>query len=56
MVRRLGPDSRAELLQRDEPARVYRIDRELLEPLQRAFALTDARPDPLRGSTSETTT
>ncbi|MDQ0408681.1 hypothetical protein ABVB69_34960 [Streptomyces sp. NPDC000349] len=55
VVRRLGPDNRAKLLQRDEQARVYRIDRKLLEPLRRVFALADARTDLLRGGPSETT-
>lgn len=38
----------APLLQRDEQARVYRIDPPLVEGLRRAFALADARPDLLR--------
>ncbi|MHA5051095.1 hypothetical protein [Streptomyces sp. SD15] len=36
------------LLQRDERARLYRIDRALVEGLARAFAIADARPDLLR--------
>ncbi|MDT0616598.1 hypothetical protein RM812_41710, partial [Streptomyces sp. DSM 40712] len=48
VVRRMGPASGVKLLQRDEQARVYRIERELLEPLRRAFSVADARPDLLR--------
>ncbi|MZD58731.1 hypothetical protein GTX07_33690 [Streptomyces sp. SID5606] len=55
VVPRLGPDNRAKLLQRDEQARVYRIDRELLEPIRRIFALADVRTDLLRGGPSEAT-
>ncbi|MEU8852702.1 hypothetical protein AB0C70_42270 [Streptomyces sp. NPDC048564] len=47
--RRIGPDSAGPLLQRDERARLYRIDRALVAGLARAFALADARPDLLRG-------
>ncbi|WP_405933607.1 hypothetical protein [Streptomyces sp. NBC_00827] len=47
--RRIGPTGADRLLQRDERARLYRIDRPLVEGLTRAFALADARPDLLRG-------
>ncbi|MFD9445592.1 hypothetical protein ACFWBR_42670 [Streptomyces sp. NPDC060006] len=47
--RRIGPDTAGPLLQRDERARLYGIDRALVEGLARAFALADARPDLLRG-------
>ena len=49
--RRVGPagsTSSARLLQRDERARLYHIDRVLVEGLRRAFAIADARPDLLR--------
>ncbi|MDT0468517.1 hypothetical protein [Streptomyces gibsoniae] len=36
-------------LQRDERARLYRIDNTLFAGLVRAFAMADARPDLLRG-------
>ncbi|MEH0441856.1 hypothetical protein QBA74_41330 [Streptomyces scabiei] len=48
--RRVGPDGAGPLLQRDEPARRYRIDDVLVAGLQRVFALADARPDLLRGT------
>ncbi|MFI0818620.1 hypothetical protein ACH4TX_19260 [Streptomyces sp. NPDC021098] len=44
-----GSISSAQLLQRDERARRYHIDRVLVEALRRAFAIADARPDLLRG-------
>ncbi|MEU3297148.1 hypothetical protein ABZ722_33020 [Streptomyces longwoodensis] len=47
--RRVGPDRARPLLQRDERARLYRIDDVLVTGLQRAFALADVRPDLLRG-------
>jgi hypothetical protein len=46
--RRVGPAGAHQLLQRDERARLYRIDRVLVEGIQRAFVLADARPDLLR--------
>ncbi|MGI5430824.1 hypothetical protein [Streptomyces sp. CA-179760] len=46
--RRVGPAGAGQLLQRDEQARLYRIDRALVEGLQRAFALADCRPDLMR--------
>ncbi|GAA4339972.1 hypothetical protein GCM10023086_75280 [Streptomyces venetus] len=46
--RRLGPAGAHQLLQRDERARLYHIDRDLVEGLQRAFVLADARPDLMR--------
>ncbi|MEU6594098.1 hypothetical protein ABZ923_33640 [Streptomyces sp. NPDC046881] len=47
---RVGPDGAGPLLQRDERARRYRIDDELVAGLQRAFALADVRPDLLRST------
>ncbi len=47
--RRIAPTGAPRLLQRDERARVYQIDRALVEGLRRAFAIADARPDLLRG-------
>lgn len=47
--RRVGPAGAGRLLQRDERARLYRIDRALVEGLTRAFAIADVRPDLLRG-------
>ncbi|MFM9499018.1 hypothetical protein ACKI1Q_36125 [Streptomyces galilaeus] len=46
--RRVGPSDARKLLQRDKRARLYGIDRPLVEGLNRAFALADARPDLLR--------
>ncbi|MFI8234891.1 hypothetical protein ACIGDI_39460 [Streptomyces sp. NPDC085900] len=46
--RRIGPDNNTRLLELDDRVRVYRIEPALLEGLQRAFALADARPDLLR--------
>ncbi|WP_327348966.1 hypothetical protein [Streptomyces europaeiscabiei] len=46
--RRVGPADADQLLQRDERARLYRVDQPLMEGLKRAFALADARPDLLR--------
>jgi hypothetical protein len=46
--RRVGPAGAARLLQRDERARIYRIDRALVEGLKRAFALAEDRPDLMR--------
>jgi hypothetical protein len=46
--RRVGPDSRSTVLERDEGRRIYRIEPALLEGLKRAFDLADARPDLLR--------
>ncbi|AEM88596.1 hypothetical protein Strvi_9324 (plasmid) [Streptomyces violaceusniger Tu 4113] len=47
--RRIGPTGSSRLLQRNERARLYHIDRPLIEGLRRAFAIADARPDLLRG-------
>ncbi len=47
--RRIGPADASRLLQRDERARLYHIDRPLVEGLTRAFAIADTRPDLLRG-------
>ncbi|MER5509379.1 hypothetical protein ABT052_29180 [Streptomyces sp. NPDC002766] len=46
--RRIGPDNNNRLLERDDRVRVYRIEPALIEGLQRAFALADARPDLMR--------
>jgi hypothetical protein len=46
--RRIGPPGAERLLQRDERARIYRIDRALVEGLKRAFSLTEDRPDLMR--------
>ncbi|MDG9709248.1 hypothetical protein [Streptomyces sp. DH10] len=48
MQRRVGPAGAHQLLQRDERARLYRIDRVLVDGLQRAYVLADARSDLLR--------
>ncbi|MCO8308793.1 hypothetical protein [Streptomyces sp. RKCA744] len=47
--RRVGPADASRLLQRNERARLYHIDRPLVDGLRRAFAIADARPDLLRG-------
>jgi hypothetical protein len=46
--RRVGPDNRSNLLERDDRRRIYWIEPALLEGLKRAFDLADARPDLLR--------
>ncbi|MFJ1751136.1 hypothetical protein ACIOJD_33650 [Streptomyces sp. NPDC088116] len=46
--RHVGPAGSSRLLQRDEQARLYQIDRALVG-LTRAFTIADARPDLLRG-------
>ena len=46
--RRVGPDNRTKVLELDERVRLYRIEPVLVEGLQRAFDLADARPDLLR--------
>ncbi|KUM84303.1 hypothetical protein AQI94_32295 [Streptomyces pseudovenezuelae] len=46
--RRVGPDNRSNLLERDDRRRVYWIEPALLEGLKRAFDLAEARPDLLR--------
>ncbi|MFD3931764.1 hypothetical protein [Streptomyces sp. NPDC058614] len=46
--RRIGPDGPSMLLERDDRARLYRIEPVLVGGLQRAFVLADARPDLLR--------
>ncbi|MEU4490029.1 hypothetical protein AB0H94_35010 [Streptomyces purpurascens] len=46
--RRVGPAGADHLLQRDEQARLYRIERALTEGLARAFTLADSRPDLMR--------
>ncbi|WP_369242241.1 hypothetical protein AB5J56_44780 [Streptomyces sp. R21] len=43
--RRIGPDNRSDLLQRDDRRRIYRLDPALVEGLRRAFDLADARSD-----------
>ncbi|MFB9454165.1 hypothetical protein [Streptomyces antimycoticus] len=47
--RRIGPTDASRLLQRNDRARLYHIDRPLVEGLRRAFAIADARPDLMRG-------
>ncbi|WP_445521377.1 hypothetical protein [Streptomyces sp. NEAU-174] len=47
--RRVGPADASRLLQRNERARLYHIDRPLVEGLRRAFAIADTSPDLLRG-------
>ncbi|MEU0413601.1 hypothetical protein ABZ307_38225 [Streptomyces griseorubiginosus] len=46
--RRIGPDNRTQLLERNESARLYRIDPALVEGLKKAFDLAEIRPDLLR--------
>jgi hypothetical protein len=46
--RRIGPANRADLLQRDDHRRIYRIEPALTKGLKRAFDLADTRPDLLR--------
>ncbi|WP_406224151.1 hypothetical protein [Streptomyces canus] len=46
--RRVGPDNRSHLLERDDRRRIYWIEPSLLEGLKRAFDLAEARPDLLR--------
>ena len=46
--RRVGPDNRSNVLERDEGRRLYLIEPALMEGLKRAFDLADARPDLLR--------
>lgn len=46
--RRIGPTDADRLLQRDEQARIYRIDPALVDGLNRVYPLADARPDLLR--------
>lgn len=46
--RRVGPAGAGPLLQRDEPARRYRIDDVLVAGLTRVFVLADVRADLLR--------
>ncbi len=43
--RRVGPDNRSNLLERNDRRRIHWIDPALLEGLKRAFDLADARPD-----------
>jgi hypothetical protein len=43
--RRVGPDNRSNLLERDDRRRIYCIEPPLPEGLTRAFGLADARPD-----------
>ncbi|MEV5880519.1 hypothetical protein AB0L75_41355 [Streptomyces sp. NPDC052101] len=56
MQRHVGPAGADRLLQRDERARLYRIDRALVDGLTRAFAMAGARPDLLRGEPAERAT
>ncbi|TQJ92732.1 hypothetical protein [Streptomyces sp. SLBN-31] len=46
--RRIAPDNNTRLPELDDRVRVYRIEPALIEGLQRAFTLGDARPDLLR--------
>lgn len=46
--RRVGPDNRADLLEREDRRRIYRIEPALVEGLKGAFDPADARPDLLR--------
>jgi hypothetical protein len=46
--RHVGPEGAAHLLQRDERARLYKIERAMVDGLTRAFALADLRPDLMR--------
>ncbi|MEU0413582.1 hypothetical protein ABZ307_38125 [Streptomyces griseorubiginosus] len=46
--RRIGPDNRTQCLERDESARLYRIETALVEGLRKAFDLAEIRPDLLR--------
>jgi hypothetical protein len=46
--RRIGPDNRTQLLERNESARLYRIEPALMEGLKKAFDLAEIRPDLLR--------
>ncbi|MFD0007126.1 hypothetical protein ACFVJ4_32505 [Streptomyces sp. NPDC127178] len=50
--RHVGPASTHPLLQRDERARLYRIDDALISGFARALAMADLRPDLLRGQPS----
>ncbi|MET7738513.1 hypothetical protein ABZT02_45805 [Streptomyces sp. NPDC005402] len=46
--RRIGPDNRTQLLERDESVRLYRIEPALVDGLKRVFDLAEIRPDLLR--------
>lgn len=46
--RRVGPDNRSNLLERDDRRRIYWIEPSLMEGLKRAFDLAEGRPDLLR--------
>jgi hypothetical protein len=46
--RRVGPGNRADILERDDRRRIYRIEPVLVEGLKRAFDLAAVRPDLLR--------
>ncbi|MFF7550843.1 hypothetical protein ACFZCU_45650 [Streptomyces canus] len=46
--RRVGPDNRSNLLERDDRRRIYWIEPALLEGLTHAFDLAEARSDVLR--------
>ncbi|WP_405524503.1 hypothetical protein [Streptomyces canus] len=46
--RRIGPDNRSNVLERDDRTRIHWIEPALLEGLKRAFDLADARHDLLR--------
>ncbi|MER6978827.1 hypothetical protein [Streptomyces carpinensis] len=50
---RVGPAGSSRLLQRNERARLYGINQPLIDGLQRAFTLADARPDLLRRAPAE---
>jgi hypothetical protein len=43
--RRVGPDNRSNLLERDDRRRLYWSEPALLEGLKRTFDLAEARPD-----------
>ncbi|WP_329266907.1 hypothetical protein [Streptomyces sp. NBC_01451] len=51
--RRVGPDNRSNLLERDDRRRIYWIEPALLEGLKRAFDLAEARPDLLRQESAD---
>ncbi|GHE15214.1 hypothetical protein [Streptomyces alanosinicus] len=56
MQRHVGPAGADRLLQRDERARLYCIDRILVDGLARAFAMAETRPDLLRSEPAERVT
>ncbi|MFK4103248.1 hypothetical protein ACI2L1_24835 [Streptomyces sp. NPDC019531] len=54
--RRVGPDNRSNLLERDDRRRIYWIEPALLEGLKRAFDLAEARLDLLRQEPADSQT